>query len=124
MPHLSRLLVLEDEPIIALDIEDTLERGGFRDITVLRSCHDALEYLKQTRPDAALLDVHLTDGACNAVAEELQQKAVPFVIYSGVEEDIAQYGEIFGKGRWLLKPALSEDLLAAMLHCIANIKRD
>lgn len=122
MPQTSTILVLEDEPIIALDIEDTLERGGFADIVMLRSCRDALEYLKVARPDAVLLDVHLSDGVCHAVAEVLDRMGIPFVVYSGLEPEIAEYADIFRQSQWLWKPALPEDLLAAVVACVISSK--
>lgn len=124
MLHMPRLLVLEDEPIIALDIEDTLIRGGFSDITLLRSCHEALQHLQSSRPDAALLDLSLIDGVCRAVAERLRELTVPFVIYSGLEADLDAYGKIFGEGKWLLKPSPPEVLLAAMIQTLNEPKRD
>jgi DNA-binding response OmpR family regulator len=114
MVKLPRLLVLEDEPIIALDLEDTLSRGGFQDVTVLRSCYDAFGFLKHTRPDAALLDINLVDGMCHEVAELLCQMSVPFVVYSGLEDDQTLQIDMFRGAKWLLKPASPDDLLKAI----------
>ncbi|WP_162242204.1 response regulator [Rhizobium sp. Leaf384] len=111
---------MEDEPLIAIDIEDTLAQAGFGEITILRSCHDGLEYLKGVRPDAALLDLTLTDGVCHKVAERLRQMEVPFIVYSGLEADHKQYGEMFRGASWLLKPAQPEELVEAILSLIGS----
>ncbi|KQR77554.1 response regulator [Rhizobium sp. Leaf341] len=114
------VLVLEDEPLIALDIEDTLERAGFGRITLLHTCRDALHFLAQERPDVALIDVQLQDGVCNEVAEHLAAANVPFVVYSGLEEAAEELGESFRRGRWLLKPASAKDLVEALEGSVAG----
>ncbi len=44
------ILILENEALIALDLETTLMDAGFQDITVVTSCADGCEYLKRHTP--------------------------------------------------------------------------
>ena len=60
----TRVLVLEDEPIIALDIEGILCDAGLEVAATLSTCAAAMEWLKANTVDVALLDIDLPDGSC------------------------------------------------------------
>ncbi len=66
-----RVLVLEDEAIIALDIEGILTDAGLDVAATLSSCAGAVEWLTANRPDVAILDIDLQDGSCEHVAQRL-----------------------------------------------------
>jgi DNA-binding NtrC family response regulator len=107
----EHILILEDEPFIALDLDFMLEDAGFK-TRVCVSCADAIQWLSCQTPVAALLDVELKDGLCTAVASLLHSRNVPFVVYSGSLKNDAP--EIFTKGTWLAKPSDDVAVLNAM----------
>ena len=72
----ASILVVEDEPFIAFDLQETLTDGG-AEVVLARSVTEALRLAQCKRIDAALLDVRLDDGIVTAVAEELATKAIP-----------------------------------------------
>ncbi|TPK81008.1 response regulator [Mesorhizobium sp. B2-4-13] len=113
------ILVLEDEALIALDIEAVLIEAGFN-VAMAVSCAEAEAALEQLHPDAVLLDVQLKDGACIAVAKKLVERTIPFVVhtaYLGPERD-----EVFAHGAAAIqKPSNPGELVAAVR---ASIKRD
>ncbi|WP_051371497.1 response regulator [Mesorhizobium loti] len=51
------VVLLEDEPLIAIDIEDQLQSAGFNIVKVLSTCAEALEWLQDHSPDIAILDL-------------------------------------------------------------------
>ncbi len=53
------ILLLEDEPLIAIDVEDLLHRAGWTDVATFSSCNDADEWLKANTPTLAIVDPHL-----------------------------------------------------------------
>jgi ActR/RegA family two-component response regulator len=61
--HAPLILVVEDEVLISLDLETGLRDAGFT-VAAARSCVEATEFLNANRPDAAIVDVQLTDGEC------------------------------------------------------------
>lgn len=112
------VLVLEDEPLIAIDIETTLRDAGC-DVSIVGSRIDALEWLEVCRPDVVIVDILLTDGPSNEVAEQLILDDIPFVVHSG---DIADsfVGTAFGHGRWLSKPCMPEELISAVRQLLSD----
>ncbi len=79
-----RLLVLEDEPLIALMIADMLEDLGCVVVGPAGSVPHALALIERDPIDGALLDVSLGGGERSfPVAEELQKRNIPFVFVTG-----------------------------------------
>ena len=81
------ILIVEDEPLIAMMLEDFLESLGH---TVKASCDnvaDALKAVALNGFDVAILDVNLKGENVWPVAAELRQRGVPFVLASGGHVD-------------------------------------
>jgi DNA-binding response OmpR family regulator len=78
-----RILVVEDEYLIALELEVTLRAAGFQVIGPAPDVDAALVLLKAERPDAAILDVNLAGRRVTPVAEALHGMSVPFILASG-----------------------------------------
>ncbi|UVK54909.1 response regulator [Mesorhizobium sp. AR02] len=106
------VVLLEDEPLIAIDIEDQLQSAGFNIVKVLSTCADALEWLQNHSPDIAILDLELRDGACEAVAHMLMDRKIPFIIHSGILPQL--HDPIFLSGQWVMKPSAPEELAKAI----------
>lgn len=59
-----RILIVEDEPLIALDLEDILKDAGHVVVGIARSMRDALELARRSAPfDLAVLDIDLVGSA-------------------------------------------------------------
>jgi DNA-binding response OmpR family regulator len=78
-----RVLVAEDEALIALDLEAALRDLGCVVPPPAPSTAAALAVLRTERPDAALLDLELADGPAGPVAEALAAAGVPFAVMTG-----------------------------------------
>jgi DNA-binding NtrC family response regulator len=79
----ARVLIVEDEPIIALDLEAILRDAGFRIAGVAGSVARALHVL-QTRPcDVAVLDRNVRGESVQGVTSILDARGIPFVYVSG-----------------------------------------
>src|SRR5215218_8419520 len=81
-----KVLVVEDEAIIAFDLEGTLRELGCIVLPIAPSVAEALAVLKTERPEAALLDVRLADGEVTPVAAVLAAIGVPFALVTGCED--------------------------------------
>jgi two-component SAPR family response regulator len=107
-------LILEDQALIGLALEASLEEAGFAVAGPFCKSSDALYWLNERTPDLALIDVLLKDGTCLPVARELRKRSVPFAIYSGLKAPCPMAPE-FKNVPWLEKPVarhrLSETLL-------------
>jgi len=98
-----QVLVAENDALIGLNLQDELELGGYNVAGPFPTCSASLHWLKENTPDAAVLDIHLSDGACVELANELTRLEVPFAVYSGELE--ADALPAFKDAKWINKPA-------------------
>ncbi len=80
-----RILVVEDERLIALDIKDILEDWGCTVIGPVATSTAALNLIADSLPDAAVLDVNLRTGTSEPVAAALRDHGRPFVVLTAYE---------------------------------------
>jgi DNA-binding response OmpR family regulator len=79
------ILLLEDEPLILMDLEFAAEDRGCRCLTAT-TVAQGLEHLASSavQPDVAVLDVTLQNGeTCLPVARELRRLGIPYILHSG-----------------------------------------
>ena len=108
------VLVVEDDPIIALDFEDTLLGFGVKTVRTAANVAKALELIGLRPPEFALLDVSLNREKSFAVAERLEALKIPFAFVTGYGADTLLPKAFAGKPR-LPKP-YSTDALQALLQ--------
>ena len=82
------VLIVEDDPIIALDLEDTILGFGVTTIRTAGSVTKALEMIADRAPDFALLDVGLIREKSFAIAERLDALKIPFAFVTGYGADV------------------------------------
>ena len=107
------VLIVEDDPIIALDFEDTILGFGVKTVRTAGNVTRALEMIADRAPDFALLDVGLVREKSFAVAERLDALEIPFAFVTGYGADVRLPAAFAQKPR-LPKPCAS-DALAALL---------
>jgi CheY-like chemotaxis protein len=78
-----RVLIVEDEAMIAGLIESILGKGGWSVVGPVATVERALETIDRERLDAALLDVRINGRDVYAVADVLMRRRIPFVFVSG-----------------------------------------
>jgi DNA-binding response OmpR family regulator len=106
------ILILEDEALIALNLQDELQDSGHEVVGPFTDCSAALGWLQTVTPDMAILDATLKDGLCREIALELSHREVPFLIYSGHQEDRHLLSE-FDHITWIEKPVPAANLVQA-----------
>jgi CheY-like chemotaxis protein len=81
---MARILVVDDEPLIAMLLEDWLVELGHEPVGPVNSVTDALELIEQTdRPDGAILDVALGAESSYPVADALASLGIPVLFATG-----------------------------------------
>lgn len=98
----AKILLVEDEFLIALDLQILLYRLGCDVLGPVGSVAEALVLLRHERPDAAVLDINLRDGIVTPVIERLDVMEVPFVLVT------ARDTSMFSHPRLQATPALSK----------------
>jgi DNA-binding NtrC family response regulator len=107
------VLIVEDDPIIALDFEDTILRLGVATVRTAGNVARALELIAERAPDFALLDVGLVREKSFAIAERLETLKIPFAFVTGYGADV-RVPDAFSSHPRLPKPC-STDALEAVL---------
>lgn len=112
------VLVLEDQPLIALEVEDLLNRAGFFNVITFTSCGDAELWLEAHTPDLAVIETRLRDGSSDSVAKCLAGNNVPIIVHSADEAHFDPATELTRLSHiWINKPCLPENFLTAINEC-------
>jgi CheY-like chemotaxis protein len=110
------VLLVEDDPIIALDFEDTILGLGVKNVRTAAGVARALQMIADRAPDFALLDVSLVREKSFAIAERLDALKIPFAFVTGYSSEVRLPEAFMGRPR-LLKPCSTEALETALrLH--------
>jgi len=104
-PTLGRVLIVEDDPVLALALEDALQGGCVAEVVICPSMEATMAELDKTWPDALVIDIHLADrndGWALAELAELIGTRRPRIIFStaapqDIPEEIAEMGAVFEK---------------------------
>ena len=111
------VLVVEDEFLIAWDLELLLQRHGWRVLGPAGSVAAALRLLEEGEtPAVALLDVNLRGELVTPVAEALRARGVPFVLASAY--DPSDMAEALAGAVNVGKPTSEARLLAALARAV------
>ncbi len=108
------VLVVEDDFLIALDLETTLERHGWRVLGPAPNVEEALRLLDAERPDVALLDINLGHETVTPVAVALRSLQVPFVLSSAFDPTGVAGMEVLAGAPKVGKPASERRLLSEL----------
>ena len=90
------ILIVEDEPLIAMMLEDFLESLGHNVHATCENLPDALSVVDKGGFDLAILDVNLNGQTAWPVAYRLRENGIPFVIATGghVEPPPAEFANV------------------------------
>ncbi|WP_240768880.1 response regulator [Paracoccus liaowanqingii] len=109
------VLVVEDEPLIALDVQMMLEEHGYGVHGPAGSVEAALALLDRAQPDLAVLDLNLHGKLVLPVAERLRDLGVPFILASAyASADFTGHHGIFADVQRVDKPIHERHLLEAL----------
>ena len=78
-----RILIVEDEFLLAMELEMMVQQRGSMVLGRVSSVGQAIAALEGEQPDIALLDVNLKGERATPVAAALQERGVPFVLITG-----------------------------------------
>jgi CheY-like chemotaxis protein len=113
-----KVLVVEDEMMIAMLIEDMLDEFGCKLVGPATSVPRALDLIGKEQVEIAVLDLNLDGQDTYAIADALQQKNVPFIFATG-------YGSTglrqeYGNRPVLQKPFQAKDLENALAEALSG----
>jgi CheY-like chemotaxis protein len=120
-PHeRPKILVVEDEFIIALDLSETVQDLGYELEGPFEANEDAFEAIEDDMPDVAILDVFTADGEVYPLADRLVAAGVPIVFHSGhvtPDEVKARYPH----AQACAKPCPPDRLIGALQEAVGRV---
>ena len=118
-----QILVVEDEFLIAMELEQTLVAAGYQVVGPAASVGAALGLLQQVRPNAAVLDVNLAGQRVTPVAIVLRAMAVPFVLTSAYGAADLSDEEVLRDAVNVGKPTIAQGLLCELSRLLRAQER-
>ena len=103
------MLVVEDEPLVGIDLLDMLGAAGARVVSAKRAA-EAIASADRFQVTAAVLDINLGDHDCAAVCAHLSKCNIPFLFYTGYSVPLADWTHV----PLLQKPADPKLILEAV----------
>lgn len=108
----KRILVIEDEMMVAMGLEMALADAGYEVVGPFGRMDQALDAARNGQMDLALLDVNVRGEAVFPVADVLAARGIPFAFLTGYGSEALPVG--FKAGRILSKPFQADRLLATV----------
>ncbi|MBM9595715.1 response regulator [Roseitranquillus sediminis] len=101
----TKVLIVEDEIIVGLDLADVLKDEGFETYGPYRSTGGAIEAFEEVAPEIGVFDINLgADGTSHEIAERFQRDGKPFVFLTGYGAAGNEVMSRFPNARSLTKP--------------------
>lgn len=110
--HKASILIVEDEPMLAFVLEETLIDAGFNVVGVAGRLEAALLLIESSDFDAAIVDANLAGVSAGPAASALTARGLPFIVVSGYLPE-QQAGAFSGALR-LQKPCRPDHLVLAL----------
>ena len=114
----KRVLIVEDDALLGLDIANQLTNAGLEVVGPATSVAKALKLIAESGCDAAVLDVNLGKETGAPVALELRARGTPFVVLSGYSSE--QHPAAFRGAPFLSKPTRPDVLVAMLRKWVGN----
>ncbi len=114
---MTKILIVEDEILIAQDIEDTLQSLGYEVAGVVTSGEKAVEFAAHLKLDAVLMDIHLCDEMDGIQAADIiySNYRIPVIFLSAYSDDsLLERASRVGSFGYLLKPFDDRELKAVI----------
>ncbi len=112
---MATVLIVEDDPIIALDLSQSIVEGTGAQVTVAGTV-SAAQSAVSSGVDFALLDVNIGKGTTYALARCLSSDGIPFVFTSGSSN--ADMPDDLRSARFLSKPCRAADIIKTVRNAI------
>jgi PAS domain S-box-containing protein len=112
----KRILVVEDEALLSMDLEASLAAAGCHVVGPAATVETARKLIKHEQCDAALLDVNLSGHPVDELAAALTKHAVPFAFLTGYGREALPRG--FGEAKMLGKPFSQHEVLAMLAQLL------
>jgi AmiR/NasT family two-component response regulator len=117
-----RVVIAEDEAIVRLDLKEIVEEEGYEVVGETGRGDEAVELVRKTRPDLAILDIKMpgADGLSAARAIGAERLCAVLVLTAFSQRDLVEQARDAGVLAYLVKPFQKSELLPAIEVALAR----
>ncbi len=123
----KRILIVEDEPIIGLEIQETLENEGYDVCPVIEKADEVLKTYLDQKPDAIIMDIHLkgfSDGIDAVKRLRLINSDLPIIYITAYNTEATEKKALgTDPAAYIPKPFESSTLCEALEKCFPDSER-
>ena len=120
----KRVVIAEDEPLIRLDLRESLEEEGYDVVAEAGDGEEAVELVRSHRPDVAILDIKmpLVDGLAAAREIVRDRLAAVVILTAFSQRDLVEQARDAGALAYLVKPYQQSELVPAIELAVARFR--
>ncbi|WP_419764702.1 MAG: response regulator [Arcobacter sp.] len=122
----TKILIVEDESIVALDIKQALKSFGYKDIYCTTNYDETLAHVKEFRPSLIFMDINLKnskDGIETAIAVQTIENIPIIYLTAYSDEDTISRAIHTNPIGYILKPFKREELKSIIMLCLYKIDK-
>jgi DNA-binding NarL/FixJ family response regulator len=112
----TTVLIVEDNWLVAISVADACRNAGAKVVGPASSVAETFEFLASERVDVAILDFRMSCGTASPIAHDLQERALPFLFYTGSPEAAIAHPGV----HVLLKPCSSAQIVEALKTVVSR----
>jgi DNA-binding response OmpR family regulator len=116
------ILIVEDEALVAMDLELAAENAGAEQVFLATSCEEAMTLIEQEWIDVAILDIALPDGKSLDTAKLLTRRGTSIVFHSG-HADPEHIKDDFPQAEICTKPCGHDEVMAAVAAALGHHRK-
>ena len=109
-----KVLIVEDEPLAQMELQRIISKNylNMNIIGIVDSVGECVDWLKVNQADLIFMDIHLSDGICFDIFDEIDVKT-PIIFTTAYDQYAIRAFQVNGIG-YLLKPIVEKDLISAI----------
>jgi DNA-binding response OmpR family regulator len=113
----KRVLIAEDEPVIAMDHAAQLVQAGAKIVATCATVQGAVDCLREKPIDVAVIDFVLADGNCERLQAALKRKHIPFIVVSAYPRALVRTEP----GQEILSKPVTGELLCGRVEAVCKL---
>lgn len=117
----SSILLVEDEPLLAMDVEARLTAAGYCVVGPAATADEAFRLIRNGHPDLVVLDLNLGKTIGYSVPDLLADRQIPFIILTGHSHEMVPARHKMRP--FLQKPCVTATLLRTIRETLTGVKR-
>ncbi|WP_137391158.1 response regulator [Rhodoligotrophos defluvii] len=124
VPHDVRVLIVEDEWLVSLDLEAAFQQAGYQVVGIATSCDEAIEIAARVRPHVATMDIRLR-GARDGVdaANELYRRFGIRCLFASAYSEAATMQRVAARPLgWLQKPFMAAQVVSTLTAALRRLQ--